>query len=67
MPVIISAAKPKVSAKVGCGCMVKLISSASAPISSARTASDINSPALVPTIPAPVSYTHLTLPTNREV
>ena len=48
-----SDAKPTVSPNVGCGWTVKLRSSASAPISIARTASDIKSPAPVPTIPTP--------------
>ena len=48
-----SAAKPTVSPNVGWGCIVKLKSSASAPISIANTASDIKSPAPEPTIPTP--------------
>ena len=49
-----SAALANVSPSVGCGWTVKLISSASAPISIARAPSDIRSPALGPTIPTPI-------------
>ena len=42
-----------VSLSVGCGCIVKAISSIDAPISIAKVASDIISPALCPTIPTP--------------
>ena len=53
VPSAISAAKLKVSDNVGCGWMVRPMSSMSAPISSASTASAISSPAFTPTMPAP--------------
>ncbi len=53
VPSAASAANPTVSDSVGWGWMVRPMSSASEPISSACTVSAISSPALTPTIPAP--------------
>ena len=43
-----------VSDRVGCGWIVRPMSAASAPVSMARAASAMRSPALGPTIPAPM-------------
>ena len=52
-PSAISAVKNTVSDNVGCGWIVRPMSSASAPISSASTVSAMSSPAFTPTMPAP--------------
>ena len=49
-----SAAMATVSDRVGWGWMVRPMSAASAPVSIARAASAIRSPALGPTMPAPM-------------
>ena len=72
VPSNISAAKATVSDSVGCGWMVRLTSSASAPISMASPTSAIRSPALTPTIPAPStcfvsgSNSSLVIPSDRS-
>src|SRR6478735_1471063 len=50
-----SAAMPTDSDSVGCGWMVKPTSAASAPSSMASATSEISSPALGPTMPAPIT------------
>ena len=48
-------------------CSTALLCAATAVPASASTVSDVIAAAYAVGIPAPVSYTHLTLPTNRIV